>query len=202
MLPDWLRENATWKAKETSEANETVLEIGPDASDWENIFRVPIIAAGHVNDDEDITINVKLGVEMSNDTKRNDPLVLTFTDGKLCCGIQLSDPYAYRQKGPYRGIEGLFGDNGLRYPKTDISKTVTAATYNSDVSQVQMLFKPSEYFGTAFCAVDQGHKIIAKYSSKLKLSKGLTLEFYRELPTDIYRINYISVEIMKNSKAL
>ena len=62
-----------------------------------------------------------------------------------------------------------------------------------------MTFKPSETFGSAYCAIDDGHMIVAQYGDTLNLSEGLTLELYR-YQTERYTINYIEIAVYLDSK--
>ena len=50
---------------------------------------------------------------------------------------------------------------------------------SATTDQLELSFKPSEMIGTASCAIDDGHKIIAQFGDSLKLSKGLWFEMYR-----------------------
>ena len=54
-------------------------------------------------------------------------------------------------------------------------------------------------FGSAYCAIDDGHKIVTRYSDTLSLRKGLTFQLYRFKSTERYTINYIEVTICKDS---
>ena len=60
-------------------------------------------------------------------------------------------------------------------------------------------FKPSEAWGSAYCAIDDGHKIVAQFSDSLKLSKGLKFELYRYKSTERYTINYVEITVYQNS---
>ena len=89
--------------------------------------------------------------------------------------------------------------NLLRSPKVYDTGTVPSTSRNNP-DQFELSFKPSESFGSAFCAVDDGHKITALYSDVLDLSKGLWFELYRFKSTERYTINYIEITVCEDSK--
>ena len=90
------------------------------------------------------------------------------TDGDFAMGLdpnQDNAPY-----GPYRAVEGDVAKTKSRNPSTDVASTVsTSSTNNLDQFEIQI--KPNKAWGSAYCAVDDGHKIAARYSDALKLDK-------------------------------
>ncbi|XP_078349879.1 uncharacterized protein LOC144634715 [Oculina patagonica] len=122
------------------------------------------------------------------------------SDGDFSVGIQLLDPnHDYAKFGPYRAVEGDSARAKLRNPNVDVAETVTTNSKNNP-DQFELAFKPGEFFGSAYCAIDDGHKIVAQYSDRLKLSKGLTFEMYRFQSVERYTINYIEITIYMDSK--
>ena len=200
MLPDWLRKNAEWNSPK--EENELNLDILPDSSDWENILRVPLIPSGELSNLEDITVKMKVGVVLPEPDKSRDPMSYMISDGDKSVGIQLLDPnHDYATLGPYRAVEGDSATAKLRNPKVDVAATVTSTSKNNP-DQFELSFKPSELFGSAYCAIDDGHKIVAQYADSLKLSQGLTFELYRFKSTESYTINYIEITVYKDSQKI
>ena len=200
MLPNWLRNNATWRSDYGG--NDLNLVILPDASDWENILRVPLIPSGELSNLEDITVKMKVGVVLPEPDKSRDPMSYMISDGDKSVGIQLLDPnHDYATLGPYRAVEGDSATAKLRNPKVDVATTVTSTSKNNP-DQFELSFKPSELFGSAYCAIDDGHKIVAQYADSLKLSQGLTFELYRFKSTESYTINYIEITVYKDSQKI
>ena len=198
MLPNWLRNKAEWNCPK--EGDDLNLVILPDSSDWENIFRVPLIPKGELKDDDDITVKMKIGVVLPEPQKPRDPMSYMISDGDFSMGIQLLDPnHDYATSGPYRTVEGDSARAKLRNPNVDVAATVSTNSKNNP-DQFELSFKPSEMFGSAYCAIDDGHKIVAQYSDGLKLSNGLTFEMYRYKSVERYTINYIEITIYMDSK--
>ena len=197
MLPNWLRNNATWNCPH--EGDDLNLIIKADSSDWENIFRIPLIPSGCLKDDQDITVKMKVGVVLPEPQQIRDPMSYMISDGDFAVGIQLLDPnHDYATLGPYRAVEGDSAAAKLRNPNTKVAETV-ASRQRTNPDQFELSFKPTELFGSAYCAIDDGHKIVAQYSDRLKLSKGLTFELYRYKSIERYTINYIEVTVYKDS---
>lgn len=200
MLPNWLRKNPKVEWNSPKEGDDLNLIIKPDASDWENIFRVPLIPKGELADDADITVKMKVGVVLPEPQRPRDPMSYMISDGDFSVGIQLLDPnHDYAKYGPYRAVEGESARNKLRDPNVEVAATVSSRQTNNP-DQFELTFKPSETFGSAYCAIDDGHKIVAQYSDDLKLSKGLTFELYRFKSTERYTINYIEITVYLDSK--
>ena len=206
MLPNWLQHNEAVKwnpgALDTQESNETKLVIKQDSSDWENIFRILLIPKGELQDEADITVKMKVGVVLPEPQQPRDPMSYMISDQDWSIGMQLMDPNQdYTTKGPYRAVEGRSARNKLLDPHTiDEANISSRATTNPD--QFELSFKPSETIGTAYCAIDDGHKIIAQYGDSLRLSKGLWFEMYRFKSTERYEINYIEITVYEDSKPL
>jgi hypothetical protein len=200
MLPNWIRNNAEWNSPK--EGDDLNLIIKPDSSDWENIFRVKLLPPGQLTSDADITVKMKVGVILPEPEKPRDPMSYMITDGTFAVGIQLLDPnHDYAESGPYRAVEGDWGKAKLRNPNTNVVSSVdlktTSTTNNPD--QFELSFKPSQMFGSAYCAIDDGHKLVARYSNTLDLSKGLTFDMYRFKNKERYTINYVEVTVIQDS---
>ena len=152
-----------------------------------------------LTDDADVTVNMVVGVVLPEPQQPRDPMSYMITDGDFAMGIQLVDPNQdYAKYGPYRAVEGEAARTKLRNPNDNVCATVTTNSKNNP-DQFKLTFKPSEAWGSAYCAIDDGHKIVAQYSDALKLSKGLKFELYRYKSTERYTINYVEITVYQNS---
>ena len=204
MLPQWLRESRAveWNsgALDEGESSELQLVIKQDSCDWETIFRILLIPKGELDDEADITVKMKVGVVLPEPNQQRDPMSYMISDRDKSFGIQLLDPNQdYTTKGPYRAVEGESAKNKLSDPNVNVATTVRSASTNNP-DQFELTFKPSESYGSAYCAIDDGHKIVAQYSDVLQLSKGLWFELYRFKSTERYTINYIEITVYEDSK--
>ena len=198
MVPNWIRKNAIWNC--SYEGDDLNLRIKKDAADWDNIFRIQILSPGRLEDCVDITVKLTVGVLLPDANHPRDPMSYMITDGDFAMGFQLLDPNEdYATYGPYRAVEGDVAKTKLRNPITNVASTVsTSSTNNPD--QFEMQIKPRDAWGSAYCAIDDGHKIVAQFSDSLKLSKGLKLELYRYKSTERYTINYVEVSVYQDSQ--
>ena len=151
-----------------------------------------------LDDDADITVKMKVGVLSPEPQKPCDPV----SAGDYSIGMQPLDPnYDYRTKGSYKPVECESQKRRLKVDTSDDYSNVLVSTQvQKNPDQVELTFKPSETFGSAYCAIGDGHKIVAQYGDTLNLSKGLTFELYRYQSTERYTINYIEITVYLDSK--
>ena len=201
MLLKWLRTSCKVECNSPKEGVDLNLVMPPDSVDWENIFKVVLIPKNVLDDDADIAVKMKVGVILPEPKKPRDPMSYMISDGDYSIGVQLLDPnHDYTTKGPYKPVEGESQKRKLKVDTSDdYSNVLVSTTVQKNPDQFKMTFKPSETFGSAYCAIDDGHMIVAQYGDTLNLSKGLTFELYR-YQTERYTINYIEIAVYLDSK--
>ena len=201
MLLKWLRTSCKVECNSPKEGVDLNLVTPPDSVDWENIFKVVLIPKNVLDDDADIAVKMKVGVILPEPKKPRDPMSYMISDGDYSIGVQLLDTnHDYTTKGPYKPVEGESQKRKLKVDTSDdYSNVLVSTTVQKNPDQFKMTFKPSETFGSAYCAIDDGHMIVAQYGDTLNLSKGLTFELYR-YQTERYTINYIEIAVYLDSK--
>ena len=201
MLLKWLRTSCKVECNSPKEGVDLNLVMPPDSVDWENIFKVVLIPKNVLDDDADIAVKMKVGVILPEPKKPHDPMSYMISDGDYSIGVQLLDPnHDYTTKGPYKPVEGESQKRKLKVDTSDdYSNVLVSTTVQKNPDQFKMTFKPSETFGSAYCAIDDGHMIVAQYGDTLNLSKGLTFELYR-YQTERYTINEIEIAVYLDSK--
>ena len=201
MLLKWLRTSCKVECNSPKEGVDLNLVMPPDSLDWENIFKVVLIPKNVLDDDADNAVKMKVGVILPEPKKPHDPMSYMISDGDYSIGVQLLDPnHDYTTKGPYKPVEGESQKRKLKVDTSDdYSNVLVSTTVQKNPDQFKMTFKPSETFGSAYCAIDDGHMIVAQYGDTLNLSKGLTFELYR-YQTERYTINYIEIAVYLDSK--
>ena len=201
MLLKWLRTSCKVECNSPKEGVDLNLVMPPDSVDWENIFKVVLIPKNVLDDDADIVVKMKVGVILPEPKKPRDPMSYMISDGDYSIGVQLLDTnHDYTTKGPYKPVEGESQKRKLKVDTSDdYSNVLVSTTVQKNPDQFKMTFKPSETFGSAYCAIDDGHMIVAQYGDTLNLSKGLTFELYR-YQTERYTINYIEIAVYLDSK--
>ena len=201
MLLKWLRTSCKVECNSPKEGVDLNLVMPPDSVDWENIFKVVLIPKNVLDDDADIVVKMKVGVILPEPKQPRDPMSYMISDGDYSIGVQLLDTnHDYTTKGPYKPVEGESQKRKLKVDTSDdYSNVLVSTTVQKNPDQFKMTFKPSETFGSAYCAIDDGHMIVAQYGDTLNLSKGLTFELYR-YQTERYTINYIEIAVYLDSK--
>ena len=193
MLLKWLRTSCKVECNSPKDGVDLNLVMPPDSVDWENIFKVVLIPKNVLDDDADIAVKMKVRVILPEPKKPRDPMSYMISDGDYSIGVQLLDiNHDCSTKGPYKPVEGESQKRKLKVDTSDdYSNVLVSTTVQKNPDQFKMTFKPSETFGSAYCAIDDGHMIVAQYGDTLNLSKGLTFELYR-YHTERYTINYIA----------
>ena len=201
MLLKWLRTSCKVECNSPKEGVDLNLVMPPDSVDWENIFKVVLIPKNVLDDDADIAVKMKVGVILPEPKKPRDPMSYMISDGDYSIGVQLLDTnHDYSTKGPYKPVEGESQKRKLKVDTSDdYSNVLVSTTVQKNPDQFKMTFKPPETFGSAYCAIDDGHMIVAQYGDTLNLSKGLTFELYR-YQTERYTINEIEIAVYLDSK--
>ena len=201
MLLKWLRTSCKVECNSPKKGVDLNLVMPPDSVDWENILKVVLIPKNVLDDDADIAVKMKVGVILPEPKKPHDPMSYMISDGDYSIGVQLLDPnHDYTTKGPYKPVEGESQKRKLKVDTSDdYSNVLVSTTVQKNPDQFELTFKPSETFGSAYCAIDDGHMIVAQHGDTLNLSKGLTFELYR-YQTERYTINYIEIAVYLDSK--
>ena len=201
MLLEWLRTSCKVECNSPKKGVDLNLVMPPDSVDWENILKVVLIPKNVLDDDADIAVKTKVGVILPEPKKPHDPMSYMISDGDYSIGVQLLDPnHHYTTKGPYKPVEGESQKRKLKVDTSDdYSNVLVSTTVQKNPDQFKMTFKPSETFRSAYCAIDDGHMIVAQYGDTLNLSKGLTFELYR-YQTERYTINEIEIAVYLDSK--
>ena len=175
------------------------LEVPADDSNWERIFRMKLADKDVFKSRDDITVKLRVGMLLPEPQKPKDPMSYMISDKNFAVGFQIMDPnHDYEKYGPYQAVEGE-PKPILRNPELleNFNSPTTTSKVNPDVFEI--VIKPSSRWGSVYCAIDDGHKIVAQFSDRLDLSNGLYLETYRYQSTEEYRVNYIEVSIYKDS---
>ena len=201
MLLKWLPTSCKVECNSPKDGVDLNLVMPPDSVDWENIFKVVLIPKNVLDDDADIAVKMKVGVILPEPKKPRDPMSYMISDGDYSIGVQLLDTnHDCSTKGPYKPVEGESQKRKLKVDTSDdYSNVLVSTTVQKNPDQFELTFKPSETFGSAYCAIDDGHMIVAQYGDTLNLSKGLTFELYR-YQTERYTINYIEIAVYLDSK--
>ena len=203
LLPEYLRNSTTrnddfeWEVTPTG--NDLELQVPADNSDWERIFRMKLVERNVFEEHDDITVKLRVGMILPEPQKPRDPMSYMISDRNFAVGFQIMDPnHDYAKVGPYQAVEGT-PKSRLKNPELLTNHNIPTTTTRNNPDVFEIMLKPSSRWGSVYCAIDDGHKIVSQYSDRLDLSNGLYLETYRYKAEEEYRVNYIEVSIYKDN---
>ena len=211
MTPYWLRDNARLGFnKGDAEISETAFKIPADNREHESLFQIPLLGPGVLENDDDIVVKVKVGMEYPGpqpprNPPRRDPMIFSIycPREEASMGIQVNDYLDFQQIGPLRGVEADASERGLRNVKF-FGERGTQAFFRFP-EQIELTFAPNSYdripWASGYSAVDTGTlSAFAPYFQSPPLKRGLTLGIYRDLKDEEYILKFVEVHIYKNSK--
>ena len=194
MTPSWLEAHASYIDRNHLKTTE---QLTFNAGSLANavILKVPIMPPDILEDSSLATL--KIVASLDDDIGKNEDSDPRFgvSDGVSFVGFETVDKATYaRGIAPCFGIEGGSGDRltGKRKTKED-SPTPKDSFYDG---QFVITLKLNERWGSCYTAHDGGFVKTADYNKRMLLSKGLTLEVYRDQETEKVGIKFIEVTVI------
>ena len=196
MTPTWLVAHASYI---DSSRTVTAQQLKFSGGEVENaaLLRVPMIRYGVFNDSTPLTVEITLAhdVSIGNVADSDISYGVSELDGVGFIGFVTVDKSNYGSCAPCYSIEGVSGvtlsaiRNGPYLPKP-----------NDSFYPGQWVFtlKLDESWGSCYTAHDGGFVRTAGYDNRLAISKGLTLEVYKENKGEQVGIRFIKVAIIQD----
>ena len=196
MTPKWLSEHATIHGSYTYKPN--YLEILAGSAN-QHVLQVQLVPPGVLTNDDSQSLTVSMAIAMDTtwaDARDHDPL-FGISDGEKFIGFIVVDKGNYATQRPCYSAEGDNVKNVLTNPAYDNSgpKPNSPQGYSSEV---KIQIKPGEKWGSCHTEHAEGFVFIENYQRELDLTKGLFLDIYRHGGGEIYRIEYITVDVQMN----
>ena len=195
MTPYWLSKHAEIFGSYTVRPDYIDLLASTNSYSYERLIRVQLFAPDTLSNKDDITVTITVAMDPYwADTYNIDP-IFGISDGEQFVGFFTRGHNVYSSTPPCYRMEGPVYDNGRSSfgGYTDgATRAIGASSYSSEV---KMQIKPTEKWGSCHTEHNEGHIAIAHYIRKLNVSKGIYFDMYRESYNDIYRIEYIKVEV-------
>ena len=198
MTPSWLEAHASYISIYHLNTTEQLTFIAGPSEHRAALLKVPMIPAGVLQNFTQLTVkivackNVDIGRNEDSDTKYG------ISDGISFVGFWILDTGNYFDSAPCFGIEGYSG--------TSLILTRTINRYSSKPSDqffpgqfvITLKLDAYESWGSCYTAHDGGFVNTAGYNKRLVLSKGLTLEVYKENKEERAGIKFIEVTVLKD----
>ena len=195
MTPSWLEAHASYiDSSRTITADQLTFNAG--SVNNVALLKVPMIPAGVVRDSSPLTVDITVANDFSIGQGTDSDIRYGVSDGTRFIGFQTTDKGNYVIHSPCFGVEGVSGS-------TLTSRRHESATPKPSDSfypgQFVFTLKLDERWGSCYTAHDGGFVRTAGYNNRLMLSKGLTLEAYKEDSGERVGIRYIKVAIKQDA---
>ena len=195
MTPSWLEAHASYiDSSRTTTADQITFNAGSIRN--VALLKVPIIHPGVLRFSTPLTVEITVANDVSIGRAVDSDVSYGVSDGSRFVGIQAPDKGNYPSAAPCYGVEGASGMTltGISY----ISHTSPRPSDSFYPGQFVFTLKLDERWGSCYTAHDGGFVKTAGYNNRLMLSKGLTLEVYKEEAPERVGIKYIKVSIIQD----
>jgi len=174
ITPDNIRHLADYLDNSVS-ISDKYIYFGTGSSN-ERLIEVPLLEPGEVDAQSSIRLTVAFdpdGVTSDSDIR------VGVSDGTYYNQFYIYDTSASYACAPYGGSH-----EGNRVHQ------------NYDTGEITLLFHPFHRYGACSTRHDGGYVNIARFSSQLDITKGLSLQVNRDTSSERYKIYYFIVEIL------
>jgi len=193
MTPYWLSKHAEISGSYT--VGPDYLQILSSTTTYQRVIRVQLVPPKALSKDDEVTATITVAMDtVWADATDHDP-IFGISDGNSFVGFITPDNNVYSSSPPCYRAEGRSLDDRLSSVSTSISGISKPTGAKSYSSEVKMHIKPTEKWGSCHTEHDEGHIAIAQYSYKLDITKGLYFDMHRESSNEVYRIEYILVDV-------
>ena len=194
MTPSWLEVHASYIDRNHLKTTEQLIF---NAGSMANavILKVPIMPPDILEDSSLATLKIVASLDEDIGNNNDSDPRFGVSDGVSFVGFETVDKATYaRGLAPCYGIEGTSGNT-----LGGIQGTSSASQRPKDTfydGQFVITLKLNERWGSCYTAHDGGFVKTADYNKRMLLSKGLTLEVYRDHETERVGIKFIEVTVI------
>ena len=197
MTPSWLEAHASYIDRYRSSTTEQ-LTFNAGSLFYAALLKVPIIPADILEDSSLVTLKIVAFLDDDIGKKEDSDPRFGVSDGVKFVGFEMVDDDTYAcDYAPCFGIEGTSGSSLT--DRLEISESSPTPNNSIYFSQFDITLKLHERRGSCYTAHDGGFLKTADYNKRLQLSKGLTLEVYRDNKHENVGIKFIEVIVMYHS---
>ena len=195
MTPTWLEAHASYiDSSRTTTAQQLTFNAG--AVENAALLKVPIIPAGVLRVSTPLTVEITVANDVSIGSAVDSDIKYGLSDGSKFIGFHTPDKANYGATAfPCVGTEGVSGTTLSSIRNNQATRTQGDSFYPG---QYVFTFKLDERWGSCYTAHGGGFVKTAGYNNRLMLSKGLTLEVYKEGKAERVGIRFIKVSIIED----
>ena len=194
MTPPWLDSHASYIDSAHSTTNEQLSFRGGAVANAA-LLKVPMIPPGVLKDSAPLTVEITVANDVSIGRTMDSDIQYGVSDGTRFVGFQTCDKGNYQTSPPCYGKQGSSG-RIISSDKIDAGTPKPSDTFYP--GQFVFTLKLDERWGSCYTAHDGGFTRPTRYTNQLMLSKGLSLEVYKDDAKERVGIKYIKVTILKD----
>ena len=194
MTPSWLEAHAYYiDSSRTITAEQLTFNAGSVLN--AALLKVPMLPAGVIRDSSPLTVDITVAHDVNIGQVSDSDIRYGVSDGTRFIGFETCDKRNYGSNSPCYGLEGLSGSSLTSIRWESFTPKPTDSFYPG---QFVFTLKVDERWGSCYTAHDGGFVRTAGYNNRLMLSKGLTLEVYKDDTRERVGIRYIKVAIKQD----
>ena len=193
MTPYWLSKHAEISGSYSVHPDH--IEISTGGVTLGRLIRVQLAPPRNLSKEDDVTVTITVAMDtVYAHTVHHDPY-FGINDGENFVSFRTLSSNFYSSYPPCVYTEAMSTVDRLTSRVTSHSGVPRPTVVKSYSSEVKMHIKPTEKWGSCHTEHDEGHIVIAQYSYKLDITKGLYFDMYRDNTSETYRIVYILVKV-------
>ena len=198
MTPSWLEAHASYIASSRSTTTEQLNFIAGSVKNAA-LLKVPILPANFLKKITQLTVKIVVANDVTIGTKEDSDTRYGMSDGISFVGFETSDKmHGGSVRMPGVGIEGSSGSSLTAYRLIGVVSTSPSDTFYPGQFVIILKLDARESWGSCYIAHDGGFVKTVRYSKQLALSKGLTLEVYRDHNDERVGIKFIEVTVLED----
>ncbi|XP_065829678.1 uncharacterized protein [Oscarella lobularis] len=183
MSPLWLQTHATFTETPSSVSAQNI-EFGSGSTIYSVLFKVKLIEAGVLNDDQ--AYSIQIGFFYANPAISNSRLQIC--DGNYCAGFYYQDPH--RASASY-GIDSVSACSSTVSSSTILTPESSTTNWN-----IRLEIHPNSTSGITSVSTTS---LTYEYEQKLKPSQGLHLKLCRTNTVETYRFHLFELAVYSNN---
>ena len=198
MTPSWLETNAANISSNRFTASDQITFIAGSIT-YELLLRVPLVAADVLSDATPLTVEITVANDASIGQESDSDPNYGVSDGTNFIGFETLDQGNYYGWAPCVGTQA---NSGKTYSSLQYLNPTTSLIPRDSRYPDQFVFtiKLDQPWGSCFTEHGGGYTNSVGYSKQLILSRGLTLEVYKDQKDERLGIKFIKVTIMKTDE--
>ena len=195
MTPFWLQAHASYIDSSRTTTNEQIT-FNAGSINHAALLKVPMIPSGVLRHSTPLTVKIVVANDVSIGRTEESDNRYGVSDGSSFIGFHVPDKASYVNRPPCYGVEGPSGASliGLTY----INRLSPRANDSFYPGQFTITLRMDDRWGSCYTTHDGGYTNTAVFNNRLVISKGLTLEVYKDEAVERVGIKYIKVTIIQD----